>query len=552
VALDQLVQKDLVLKTGALALSPSSLQLLVPMGQTRTRVLTLKNTGTSPVTFTLAESGGRKLAVVPTRTKTRTMAFNSSAHDTKGLFSGLGTSAGPTIGIDATGDVLKSFSPAGVSVPWGVAFTGNLWLSDPPANRNTEFTTDGAATGLKWPTPWAGQWGADMTTDTLRGLVCQLGVGGDNGIHCWTSATGVESDKIVGNFPWTATSQRGLAYRPDDDSFYVGGWNDGTIYHVKGLAAADKGTVISSCRPADGNIAGLAFNSAANVLWVATNSPTDTIFELNPEDCTVLSTLAHPQPGFNSGGLDMDAEGNLWMVNINASKVFLVDSGVPAFNDVPWLSDTPATGSVAAGKSINVTVKVNTSGLEAGMYLAALYVQSNAGKQPLLRIPVSLVVTAYQQGVVAGGSAYTDGQGDLWAADRAYSKDAWGYVQKSKTTSTRKTITGTNDQPLYRTQRIDPYAYRFDNVPNGIYQVDMFFSELLGARMGKRLYDVIVEDTLVLPAHDIVYEVGTFAADKHVFFVEVTNGQMDVRLIPRAGSEAPVINALRVTHRPDR
>jgi hypothetical protein len=69
---------------------------------------------------------------------------------------------------------------------------------------------------------------------------------------------------------------------------------------------------------------------------------------------------------------------------------------------------------------------------------------------------------------------------------------------------------------------------------------------------GKRLFDVIVENTLVLPAHDITYDVGTLAADNHTFFVEVVDGRMDVRFIARAGSESPVINALRITQRPDR
>lgn len=548
--LNQTVEASFILKSGVAGLTPANLQLVMPIGHTRTRTLTLKNTGTSAITFALAESGGGKLAVTPTRSLVRALGFDANAYTTKGLFSGAATS--PSIGIQDAGDVLKSFVPAGMQLPWGVGVTGNLWLSDPPVNDNVEVTTAGAATGRKWATPWSGQWGADMAVDAGRGLVCQLGVGTDNGIHCWKPDTGAEQDKIVGAFPWTVQSQRGLAYRPDDDSFYVGGWNDQIVYHVKGLGTADKGTVISSCRPADGTISGLAYNPNAGVLWVATNSPTDTIYELNPDDCTVVSTLAYPTPGFNGGGLDMDQDGNLWMINQGSRQVLLMDSGVPSFSDVAWLSGSPASGTLAVGKSANITVKINTSGLAAGVYLATLYVQTTAAKQALLRVPVSLVVTPYQQGIVAGGSAYTDGLGDTWAADRAYSKGAWGYVQKSKTASTKRTISGTSEQALFRTQRIDPYAYRFDNVPNGVYQIDLNFAEIGGAKMGKRLYDVIIEDTLVLPAHDVAYEVGSFAADKHVFFIEVDDGQMDLRLVPRAGSELPVIDSLRVTHRPDR
>lgn len=106
---------------------------------------------------------------------------------------------------------------------------------------------------------------------------------------------------------------------------------------------------------------------------------------------------------------------------------------------------------------------------------------------------------------------------------------------------------------MYREQRSNPYAYRFDDVPNGVYEVELRFAEL-NPRIdfGERLFDVIVEDTMVLPAHDIAYEVGRLTADDNRFFIEVADGRIDVRFIGRPDSEAAVINALRVTHRPDR
>jgi hypothetical protein len=200
----------------------------------------------------------------------------------QGLYPG-GTPRGwsPT----APGDVLKSWPPTGLALAWGVGFDGDVWLSDVPDNdRDHEFTVDGAAAGRSWPTPWAGEWPADMALDTTHNLMCQLAVGGDNGIHCWDVNTGAEVDSMTG--PWSGTSQRGLAYRADDDSFYVGGWNEGILYHVKGLSHPDKGAVIGQCSPADGSISGLGYNAAFNVVWAATNSPTDTIYELDPPAAT--------------------------------------------------------------------------------------------------------------------------------------------------------------------------------------------------------------------------------------------------------------------------
>jgi len=46
-------------------------------------------------------------------------------------------------------------------------------------------------------------------------------------------------------------------------------------------------------------------------------------------------------------------------------------------------------------------------------------------------------------------------------------------------------------------------------VPNGIYEIDLKFAEIV--KLGKKercVFDVVIEDTVVLPAHDIQYEVG--------------------------------------------
>lgn len=553
VTLNGSLQVNFALKTGRAVVTPGTLQLTVPPNQTRTRVLTLSNTGSAKMSFTMNESGGAKQSTVSTMRLARNTITSPNAMDTRSLFAPgiLASGMSPL----AAGDVLKSWSPTGLGFAWGVGYTSNVWLSDVLSPfRDVEFSTAGAVTGRQFNTPWANSFGADMAYVPGRNLICQVNVGGDNGIYCMDPATGNVVTSIKGSFQWTNISQRGLAYRPDDDSFYIGGWNEGVVYHIAGLSSSQPGQVLGTCTPGDGAISGLAYNSAAGVLWAATNSPSDTIYELNPTDCTVLSTLAHPQPGFQGGGLEMDEMGNLWMIAQSPNRVFLVDSGVPAFNDVAWLSESPTSGNVAVGKQKSVTVTINTTGLASGLYLASLFVTTDAARQTQIRIPVSLYVPDYQQSVNPGdGGAYVDTLGDTWAADKKYATGNWGYVQKSKTDSTTKNITGTPDPTLFKTQRIDPYAYRFDNVPNGTYQIEFGFAELNAKeKLGKRLFDVIIEDTLVLPAHDIAYQVGTLAAESRTFFLNVTDGQMDIRLIPRAGSDPPVINAARITHRTDR
>jgi hypothetical protein len=273
----------------------------------------------------------------------------------------------PSLAVAAPGDVLRSWFTPGVSGPWGLGYTGGvgstgtLWISDVPfEDNNHEFTADGVPTGRVWNANWGGAWPADMTYLPSLGLLCQVNVRGDNGIHCWDPDTGTDptatdehEHTIKGQFPWTAASQRGLAYRADDDTFYIGGWEQKIIYRIKGFSyiKEEQGAVIETCTLPDLNIAGLAYNAAFGVLWIATNSATDTIYkvssQLNPKNepnprCVVREnasgepdTLPHPDPGFNGGGLEMDENGNLWIVSQNGGAVYLVDSGLPAMAPPP-------------------------------------------------------------------------------------------------------------------------------------------------------------------------------------------------------------------------
>ena len=82
--------------------------------------------------------------------------------------------------------------------------------------------------------------------------------------------------------------------------------------------------------------------------------------------------------------------------------------------------------------------------------------------------------------------------------------------------------------------------------------MDYRFAETDGRRPGRRVARLIVEQTMVDADHDISAEVGTFAADAHTVFVEVTDGQLNVRFAEVTGLGVPIVSGLRVTHRADR
>jgi hypothetical protein len=64
--------------------------------------------------------------------------------------------------------------------------------------------------------------------------------------------------------------------------------------------------------------------------------------------------------------------------------------------DVPWLSETPASGSVPVGGSADVAVTFDSTGLAEGEYLARLDVRSNDPDESSILLPVTLRVEDFK------------------------------------------------------------------------------------------------------------------------------------------------------------
>jgi hypothetical protein len=120
---------------------------------------------------------------------------------------------------------------------------------------------------------------------------------------------------------------------------------------------------------------------------------------------------------------------------------------------------------------------------------------------------------------------YLDSTSRLWLADRAYTDGSWGYVGYSDTWSTNQDIVV--DTPglmrLYQTVRFgDAFGYQFD-VPNGQYEVELYFAEVFhNAAAGGKLQSVVES-----------------------FAITVTDGQLDLILDTKV--DLAMINAIRVT-----
>ena len=70
--------------------------------------------------------------------------------------------------------------------------------------------------------------------------------------------------------------------------------------------------------------------------------------------------------------------------------------------------------------------------------------------------------------------------------------------------------------------------------------------------MGEGQFDVIVNGAPYLIAFDISAQVGkNYALDKSLYVNVPANGEISVQLATRRSTGVPILNAIRVTNRPD-
>ncbi|WP_326822238.1 S8 family serine peptidase [Streptosporangium sp. NBC_01756] len=218
-----------------------------------------------------------------------------------------------------------------------------------------------------------------------------------------------------------------------------------------------------------------------------------------------------------------------------------------------WLTVTPAAGQLGSGQSATLKVTASSSGVQPGtVRTGKLLVRSASGRNPQLEITVTVVVPKLQVAVEVGGTKdVVDAVGDRWSADRKYGTGGYGYVGSgTKTSTASKTIKGTTEQTLFKSARESMLEYRFDQVPNGTYTVELGFADTRNTAAGKRVFDVLVEGELAIPALDLALESGTYTAVTRQYTVKVTDGQLNLRFAKRFGD--PIVNAIRVSERPDK
>jgi|GEM_PF-2043577 len=168
----------------------------------------------------------------------------------------------------------------------------------------------------------------------------------------------------------------------------------------------------------------------------------------------------------------------------------------------------------------------------------------NAGNESARSSVVALTQSAgdavYR--INAGGSAYTDSFGRVWAADSG--------ANTGNQDSVSARISGTSEERLFQSQRWDASGapelqYSF-TLANGQYTVNLYFAETYSGAFGTglRTMDVYVEGILQLDDLDVYAEAGANTALAKSFSATVTDAQLDIAWVH--GVDNPMVSAIEV------
>ena len=554
VVLDQDGQRltlDVALAAGLGAVDPTAIEEVLLPGEQRTQEVTLSNVGSGPLAWEALERGGATVAGTLEREDAPAAVADAVARARR---NDPPEGAAPVNRPAPPGPSTATWSPevSTAALPNILVYTDDPWhgaLTYPEQalqRLGMGYTAfyggyfDGFEQALR-----DGDWDLVIfaddyyypTTTVLDALDAYVTGGGSLIAHTW-QVEGYASHPLWGHLG--ATFQGADPDPPDPIHF----WDpDHAVFNQP--QSVPELTELQSGRY---YVSGQGFEPlpGAEALAGTTDAPTPgaATLVLANDERTLLR-------GFMDGvnDADRDADGLADGSELWEDSIVGMDVGFTV--DVPWLEVSPDSGTLEAGDSEALDVAIDTTGLEPGAYSATVIIRTDAPRQERLTVDVDLIVTPYRQAVNVGGAAYTDTTDDPWAADQAFD-GSWGRESRAPVVSVRRDIVGTEDDPLYRDARSGGvFAYRFDELPAGTYEVELAFAEIERQRPGRRLFDVTADTVPLLVGYDIAEDVGLDTAVTQRFTVEVTDGQLRIRFLERRGYGKPIVNAIRLTHRPD-
>jgi beta-galactosidase len=124
-----------------------------------------------------------------------------------------------------------------------------------------------------------------------------------------------------------------------------------------------------------------------------------------------------------------------------------------------------------------------------------------------------------------GSSAqYMDSTGVIWVEDKPYTKGSFGYIGGVPSfVGLKNKITNTNKTPLLYSYISGIDEYRMD-VPDGRYEIEVYLLEPEYKKAGLRVFDMSVNDQVVLNHADLFAEFGFATAVKKVIYTKAEMG----------------------------
>jgi hypothetical protein len=189
----------------------------------------------------------------------------------------------------------------------------------------------------------------------------------------------------------------------------------------------------------------------------------------------------------------------------------------------------------------------NTASVANGSYQISAVARDSAGNRttsPAVSVMVSngsvqapAALTAIAR-INAGGGAYTDPQGNTWAADYGFNG---GYQWDPALP-----VSGTNAPNLYKSQHWhDGVLIYTIPVPNGSYMVNLKWAELYCTRVGERVFNININGQRALSNFDILAAAGGFGKPvDRSFPITVTGGKIVIEFASTV--ENPTISAIEI------
>lgn len=213
-------------------------------------------------------------------------------------------------------------------------------------------------------------------------------------------------------------------------------------------------------------------------------------------------------------------------------------------DEVELFHDGTSLGKKSAGASKKITWEIKLR--QGANSFAARGTRNGRSITDLGEITWSDPAAMTDIAVNAGSNAeYVHETGSLWQADRAYAPGSWGFTRNSsKEASNLRNIFATEQDAVAQTAREGSFGYRFD-VPDGEYEIELWFAELKNVKSGERVFDVSINGINTISGLDLMNEVGPFTLLSRKFRVSVRDKSgITLDLQPVKGQ--PIISGLRV------